>query len=347
MRPSSYIYVLINLNLYSGNTLSLALAILLCVSSVGSVTTSIIIPRLTAAHGVVTATWLSTVPALMLSLCCAACITNIDTIVSERTNAFVDYRKSLHRLSRDFWLLAIICLTTYGCLLSFNNSAQRFLASEFYGSDQGAAGLAVRYLHPVEFLGHTNIIPCSIPNTLSGVLVLPFGLLLEHPRFKNYSTSILCADGLILVAHMLFLFRISGPLLPLILLGLGYASFAVAFWPAVASSILSTPASGPVLISQIPLLESCSPLQDNIVFEQNDEPRNDEENEIFADIDVDNGSLLVIGYGIMTSLLNLSMGLVPILLAIMESLASYSGVEIVFVVIATTSVFASARFVKR
>ena len=59
-----------------------------------------------------------------------------------------------------------------------------------------------------------------------------------------------------------------------------------------------------------------------------------------------NENLVVIGYGIMTSLLNLSMGIVPIILAIMESFAGYSGLEMVFVALATGSVFASARYVK-
>jgi hypothetical protein len=188
---------------------------------------------------------------------------------------------------------------------------------------------------------------CSIPNTLSGILVLPFGLLLEHPQFMNYPLSILFSGCLILIAHLCFMFRITGPIFPLALLGIGYASYGVAFWPAVANSILSNPAPMPAL--RTPLLESSRFPQDTLTSGLDETLENNEENRdgISACVAGQNEDFVVIGYGIMTSFLNLSMGMVPILLAGMETLAGYSGLEMVFVALAAISVLVSTRLVSR
>jgi nitrate/nitrite transporter NarK len=128
----------------SDRTLALALAVLLCISRVGSVATSIVTPRLTQAYGVLTATWISTVVAVVVTLSCAAYLLIMDTAASKRAKIVPSYKESIHHFPRVFWLLAIICVATYGCLGPFNNSAQRFLSSRFYDGDERAAGLAVR-----------------------------------------------------------------------------------------------------------------------------------------------------------------------------------------------------------
>jgi len=154
-----------------------------------------------------------------------------------------------------------------------------------------------------------------------------------------------------LLAHLCFLLYINWPVVPLVFLGVGYASFGVAFWPAVAVSVLRIQVPVPVLAVQAQLLESRSSFQSTIVPELEDGSEDNDEDivdsEFVNEIDIEkNGNLVVIAYGIMTSLLNLSMGIVPIILAVMESLAGYSGLEMVFVALATVSIFASARYVK-
>jgi len=56
---------------------------------------------------------------------------------------------------------------------------------------------------------------------------------------------------------------------------------------------------------------------------------------------------LVIGYGLVTSLLNLSLTLVPIILAAVESLDGFRGMELVFVILAGIGVFASVQLAKQ
>ncbi|TVY48925.1 Major facilitator superfamily domain-containing protein [Lachnellula occidentalis] len=307
--------------------LTLALAMLLCISRLGSVATSVVIPRLTGAYSIPTATWISTIIALTVTSSCAIYILIMGNAVSEKEEEKFPvpcYRESFSRLPGVFWLLSIICVATYGCLVPFNNSAQRFLASRFYDGNESAAGLAV-----------------GIPNTLVGVLALPFGLLLELPRLRSCRSPILFSGGLILIAHLCFLQTI-GPVIPLVLLGVGYASFTVAFWPMVASIILNHIVEAP---------ESCTPLLEasRTSYEHPnlglDRVSGESEENLSGLGKGANDSLVVIGYGIMTSLLNLSMGVVPILLAGMETWCGFSGLGIVFVALATISVIASTRLV--
>ncbi|KAK0105288.1 hypothetical protein ONS95_004328 [Cadophora gregata] len=324
-----------------GRTLALALAILLCISRLGSVATSILTPRLTEEYGVIAATWMSTCLAWAVTLPCATYLVLVDVdIAAEKSKplALSNYTNSLRRFPRVFWILAIICTTSYGCLGSFNNSAQRFLSSIFYQGDERAAGLAV-----------------SIPNTLSGVLVIPFGLFLDHPRLKNYPVAIAFSSGLLLIAHLCFLFQIRDPGLSLVALGVGYASFGTAFWPAVASCILDGQA-------HIPESEPLSSLVTDHSYEQEQQNLDGTYPEIGHDSDVEipslreehlpgmvtnngNEDLVVIGYGITTSLLNLSMGVVPIILAGMELLAGFTGTEMVFVALAGISLCASGKLI--
>jgi len=168
-------------------------------------------------------------------------------------------------------------------------------------------------------------------------------MLLELPRFNNYPSTILLSGGLLLVAHLCFLLQITGPVIPLVLLGIGYASFGVAFWPAVANSILDNPVTEPELHTPFLAANEISQGNPTLGLDGAAEELGDNASDLRKGGGED---LVVVGYGIMTSFLNLSTGVVPILLAGMEVLAGYSGIEMVFVALATISVFASVRLVK-
>jgi hypothetical protein len=227
------------LTFVSEEHLALALAILLGVSRLGSVATSILTPRLTSAHGVVFASWASTIIALLVSIPCVFYVLANDAAhLGSETQSNSRFKNSVKRLPRIFWLLGLICIAFYGCYGPFNNSALRFLASRFYNDDQEVAGLAVRCSHHPFHKAFADTVNCSIPNVLSGILVLPFGLLLEHPRFKFYPVSLLFSSALVVIAHALFMVQIGGAIFPLCLLGVAYALFGVAFWPSVACSII-------------------------------------------------------------------------------------------------------------
>ncbi|TVY41987.1 Major facilitator superfamily domain-containing protein [Lachnellula occidentalis] len=327
--------------------LALALATLLGLSRLGSVATSILTPRLTSAHGVIFASWASTIIALLVSVPCVIYVLANDAAQSSSgTQSESRFKDSLKRFPRIFWLLGIICIAFYGCYGPFNNSAIRFIASRFYNDDQEVAGIAV-----------------SIPNVLSGILVLPFGLLLEHPRFKFYPLSLLFSSALIVVAHALFMVQIGGAIFPLCLLGVAYALFGVAFWPSVACSILQDSSTS---LLPLPLLDDndrTDELEESLIARlqepvddssplvdrerghiDGDREDRDEDSEVTERVGT-NEDLVVIGYGILTSFLNLSMGIVPVVLAVMEVWAGYSGLEMVFVGLSVFALSASARLI--
>ncbi|KAL2062259.1 hypothetical protein VTL71DRAFT_6525 [Oculimacula yallundae] len=333
---------------FRGRTLALALAILLCISRLGSVATSVLTPRLTKEYGVTGATWVSTSIAILVSLCCAAYLSLVTSDTSAETSepeplTLSTYKNSLRRFPRVFWILAVICFASYGCLGPFNNSAQRFLSSRFYKGDERAAGLAI-----------------GIPNTLSGVLVLPFGLLLDHPRLKNYPSAIFLSSSLLLSAHSCFLLQVAGSIFPLVMLGVAYALFGTAFWPAVASCILDAPTIVPdrpeLLTAYIPRhtfhLTSDDPeviLRDTALQSNAETPRLSVEStytSTYPNTETGNEDLVVIGYGLLTSILNVSMGVIPIILAGMENLAAFTGLEIVFVTLAGISLCAAGKLWK-
>lgn len=121
----------------------------------GSVTNSILIPRLTKAHGVVSASWLGTGLSLGVSILSVSYLVSIndseskDTDTEEANDEGGTGRNSnslpsLSDYPYIFWQLGLICMLGYGSVNTFTNSAQRFLAFTFYNGDQRAAGSATR-----------------------------------------------------------------------------------------------------------------------------------------------------------------------------------------------------------
>jgi len=147
------------------------------------------------------------------------------------------------------------------------------------------------------------------------------------------------------VVHFAFLSHIGNPYVLLVALGTGYALYGVAFWPGVASSIMSQGSS----LSERNSIPNRRVQDDHVAMagntahsfeliatnEGSDEDDGGEQDE---DQKLAEPVALTIGYGLMISFINLSMALVPIVLAVMEILAGYSGLEIVFVTISTIGV---------
>lgn len=132
----------------------MALAINLSSWRLGSVTDSILIPRLAKVHGVVAAGWMGTVLALGVSVLSASYLVSIrDSVCTETNDDEGDVEGRERNVSTlaifskcpwIFWQLGIIGMLGYGSINTFTNSAQRFLAFTFYGGDQRAAGSATR-----------------------------------------------------------------------------------------------------------------------------------------------------------------------------------------------------------
>lgn len=126
----------------------------------GSVTNSILVPRLAKAYGVVAAGWLGTGLSLGVSILSASYLVSINDSENkgasteeandeegndeEGARRNVNFHASLSDYPYMFWQLGLICMLGYGSINTFTNSAQRFLAFTFYGGDQRAAGSATR-----------------------------------------------------------------------------------------------------------------------------------------------------------------------------------------------------------
>lgn len=135
--------------LASGEKTGLAMSIYESLSSLGSVANSGLTPRLIVTYTIVTAAWFSSILALGLAVLSTIYVMMVDIAdePEEKEEKKESFIASLRHLPRTFWYISCICLTGYGCLLPFFNSAQRFIASRYYSDDQTKAGLAVRYSH--------------------------------------------------------------------------------------------------------------------------------------------------------------------------------------------------------
>ncbi|CAG8382056.1 unnamed protein product [Penicillium salamii] len=310
---------------FKNKQLSLALAITLSVSRLGSVAKSAIIPVLIEDFGIVRAVWIGSMLSLGIAVVGAIYLLGVrgGTLVHhESENAGT--MSPIRQFPSVFWKLAWICVLGYGGINTFPISAQRFLAAWFYDGDQRKAGAVT-----------------GIPYFLSGALVPVFGLFFNENSFQSYPPS-LCATNILMgVAHLLLLVT-TKPTLPLTMLGIAYALYGVAFWAALAQCLLST-------VESISAKENMSHSWERSIYESEygsiqppeppggfpDDPEEHEPRGTSAE------SLITLGYGIMTSLNNLSSAVIPILLAKVENVMGFTGLEVVFLILSLLGLLAS------
>ncbi|KAL3475517.1 major facilitator superfamily domain-containing protein [Aspergillus californicus] len=335
---------------FQDRNLSLALAINLGAGRLGSVANTLLVPRLSIPYGVVAVTWIATVISLGVSAIGAIYIlttmspTGDEDAVGDEDIAplrqtpdtnFVSSILHFRTFPRVFWHLSLICLLGYGCLNTFTNSGQRFLATRFYHDDQLAAGEAM-----------------SVLFIFSGILVPPFGFLLDIQQSTGYPRALIGSNILLILAHGIFLTGSgSGPILPLCLLGSADALFGVALWAGVARCLLFTaPATSKSLLHDETGFKSgydtipSSTREIDIGYpylNDDDTEEVDEENE-----EINPGAIearRTLGLGIITSLVNISTVIIPVPLAVMESIAGFKGLEAVFLVLGVLGCLASGR----
>lgn len=166
---------------------------------------------------------------------------------------------------------------------------------------------------------------CSVPYILSSVLVPPLGLLLDLPLFNHYPAALVITNFLMLLAHLLFLTSTKiGPILPLSLLGTAYALFGVVFWTSLTRCLIFVGKTWSAV-------EGRGIVQDVSEREYGTIDSGDANQ---GSANSENHQVITFGFGVMTSLMNLSTGAVPILLAGAENLAGYAGLEMVFLALA-------------
>ncbi|KAL4921183.1 major facilitator superfamily domain-containing protein [Aspergillus aurantiobrunneus] len=320
---------------FQDRRLSLALAINLGLGRLGSVANTLVIPRLVGPYGVVSATWIATVLALSVATIGLVSFLSIAEPADESLPANED--ASFKSVSVDpfpfrqfppvFWQLALLCLMSFGCLNTFTNSAQRFLAMRFYRGDQRAAGEAM-----------------SILFILSGLLVPPFGFLLDKLSSTGYPRALVTGNVFLIFAHTILLSgALASPILPLCLLGSADALLNVSFWASVVRCLLQSETN-----SKTPLLKTedrDKSAYDSILTGGEAVPdylQSDEEELDTGDV-VRGEAVRTLGLGIMASLMNISTAVVPVALAVMENLAGASGLEVVFLLLAVCGCLAAVR----
>ena len=222
--------------------LGLALGLNLAVPRVGSVLNSIMSPWWGARLGVVNALWVGAGWCAMswLSACILVFIigtdptTNIDpitetveqkptTLKEELLNVIRSIHRSFSLFPREFWLLCIIVFLIYGTIIPFNTIVIPFLLTSFYRGDCELAGRLM-----------------SIPDSVCAILVPVCGLIVDRWGRRGEWLMVCTATmGIVHVALSLMGTHHSsgsdgGLVSLLVLLGIGYSIYGVAFWSSVA-----------------------------------------------------------------------------------------------------------------
>lgn len=188
----------------------------------------------------------------------------------------------------------------------------------------------------------TNI-PSSITYVLSGVLVPPFGLILELSWF-TIPQALFISNILMTFAHAAFFIRVTGFILPLSSLGVAYALYGTAFWAGLAQSILYAEDEEPLLHDESSALVSNADGDEGLSHEATNED-DIHHNPAIGTAEA-TSDLVAMGVGIATSLLNLSTAVVPMLLAVVETYAGYPGLEITFIALAGFGCLASFQLTR-
>ncbi|KAL2810090.1 major facilitator superfamily domain-containing protein [Aspergillus granulosus] len=326
--------------------LSLALAINLGLGRLGSVSNSIIVPCLIEPYGVVAVAWIATVMSLgvsivglvsLLALPDPATESDMTPLISENPHTALKSKpfspaSSIRHFPRVFWHLALICLLSYGCVNTFTNSAQRLLALRFYDGNQPAAGGAITILF-----------------ILSGLLVAPFGFLLDMLRSRGYPRALTTSNVLLILAHGIFWTdSISTPIIPLCLIGTADALLGVAFWGSVMRCLLSAASPNHAHSHAQSCPDRDPGFKDGLVPLMSEELditplSNGEEADGSSILPIHGEAVRTLGIGIMTSLTNISTAVVPVFLAVVENAAGFTGLEVVFLILGVLSCMVCVR----
>ncbi|KAL5000674.1 major facilitator superfamily domain-containing protein [Aspergillus recurvatus] len=294
-----------------GESLSSALAINLGAGRLGSVANTTIIPRLIEVYGVASATWIATALSLGVATVGAIyllAITNPGAdepwIRNEDNPKFV-VRLSFRQFSPAYWQLALVCLLSYGCLNTFTNSAQRFLAMRYYHGDQRAAGSALSSILLVS--AHAIFLAGAITSPIPPLCLLG------------------TADALFSVSFWASVVRC---LLPLPL-------------PTEANAhstpLLKTEDGRTEQVYE-PIQSSTIPDHPESAGEGIGDERGRAKPAVCH-----GDAVRTLGLGMMSSLLNTSTAVVPVALAVMENQAGLLGLEAVFLALALVGFLAAVR----
>ena len=146
---------------------------------------------------------------------------NIISLNNEVENAEINKRNNssiiflIKQLSLIFWILSILILLDYGCLMPFNYMAVGFFTKNFSISKTLAGTLM------------------GTPFLVGAILVPLLGAFVDKYGYR--AEMVLSSGFFLLFSFILFIFM--KPYFPLMLLGFGYSIFACVLWPAISITI--------------------------------------------------------------------------------------------------------------
>jgi hypothetical protein len=130
-------------------------------------------------------------------------------------------------LPRSFWLVSLACVAAYSAVYSFMN-----IAADLYMRKFLVPG------HPGASEHELNVIANNllfVPYLVSALLTPLVGIAVD--RFGHRGALLLGSSAVITLVHVVIGFTSLDPLAPAVVLGVAFAVFSGAVWPAVALTI--------------------------------------------------------------------------------------------------------------
>jgi len=138
----------------------------------------------------------------------------IEGVGINNDNSIINLVKKLNLI---FWILSLLILTAYGCLMPFNYMAVGFFTNN-YNISKNLAGTLM-----------------GTPFLMGAIFVPLLGAFVD--KFGYRSEMVLCSGFFLLSSFILF--NIMNPYIPLMLLGFGYSIFACVLWPAISIAVIN------------------------------------------------------------------------------------------------------------
>ena len=137
---------------------------------------------------------------------------NIEVNKEENNNNMITLIK---RLNLMFWIISLLILLNYGCLMPFNYMAVGYF-TKTHNITKNIAGLLM-----------------GMPFIMGAFFVPILGFLVDKWGFR---AELVFSSGFFLIIAFI-LFNLMKPYFPLILLGFGYSIFACVLWPSISIAV--------------------------------------------------------------------------------------------------------------
>ena len=144
---------------------------------------------------------------------------NENVEINSSSNNIINLIKKLNLI---FWVLSILILMTYGCLMPFNYMAVGFFTKNFNISKNMAGTLM------------------GMPFLMGAIFVPILGGFIDK---YGYRPEMVLSSGFFLLISF-SLFNMIQPYFPILLLGFGYSIFACVLWPAISIAVVDKSISG-------------------------------------------------------------------------------------------------------